>query len=427
MTVRQTILVLPCHGLADLPGRLEGRDADEVLALWTAAWHPAVVQRTGTAPKCHAADDLSFRFEDALLLLPRAAGDWLAEDFVDLAESSGATVLTCPPDHGGHRLRDEVVREILLRTTPNAGHASSDDPAEPQAAPLDQQPLDQQLVDDFFAFGYWYLQTELLSYQMRYTSGLDADTLGEKIVAAAAAAMAHQPKEARKMLAAGFGILADESAHYYPVDCYLLDLTLVAKFNCVDGLTAELSTGRPRNVWMTGETLQHLAEMHPSTLALLRGAVEAGQASLLGGEWNELPTSLVPRAMLARNLAEGRRAFQQHAGAVPEIFARRRFGLAPAWPSLLRSAGIRGAVHATFDDGRFPALPARTAWRGEGPATVDALGKTALDASRPEAALTLGSALGQSMESDFVATLVLAHWAGQRTEWLDDLERGWKY
>ena len=39
----------------------------------------------------------------------------------------------------------------------------------------------------------------------------------------------------------------------------------------------------------------------------------------------------------------------------------------------------------------------------------------------------LGVRLGESMESDFVATVVLARWAGQRTEWLEDFERGRRF
>jgi alpha-mannosidase len=401
MSVDRTIILLPGHGLEDLPGQLTGDAAAALLSAWTSSWHPAIVGRVGI-PSWYAADQLSFERCGSLLLVCEAARGWLSDDFLHDAEANGATLV-----------ESDVERAVVVERLLTAANLTS--------------VIEDGLVRDFLAFGYWYLQTELLSYQLRYTSGLDAGVVGEKIEPAAQAAVQGDAKTARQLLSEAFGMLADQRAHYYPVDSYVLDLTLVAKFNCGEPLRSELNRGHQRNVWLTGETLQHMSEYEPDSLRSLLQAVQDGRAEVVGGEWNELPTSLVSRSALVANLRRGRAAFRRLLGSPPTVFARRRFGLGPVWPSLLSQAGYAGALHATFDDGRTTAkLQARSQW-GTGPSVIDAIGQTAVDASLPETALGLGATMGQSMETDFVATVVLARWAGQRTVWLDDLERGLRF
>jgi len=40
----------PCHSLDDFPIWLDEPEADELLAAWTAAWHPALIAAVGAAP-----------------------------------------------------------------------------------------------------------------------------------------------------------------------------------------------------------------------------------------------------------------------------------------------------------------------------------------------------------------------------------------
>ena len=348
MTVTRTIVLLPGHGLQDCPGQLTGDAAAEMLAAWTTAWHPALVHKLGI-PKWYAADHVSFEREGSLLLVPSAARGWLPADFLHDASASGAVVVDA-----------EVQRLSLER------HLLGSINLHHQIA--------EELVADFYAFGYWYLQIELLSYQLRYTSGLDPDTTCEGVLTAAERASAGDAQAARAALVNAFGILSDQRAHYYPVDSFVIDLTLVAKFNCGEPLRQELDGGRQRNVWMTGQTLEAMAATEPQSLSMLRKAVHGGQVELIGGEWNELPTSLVPRVAIETNLRRGRAVFRELLGFEPKIFARRRCGLGPMWPELLVRANYAGAVHATFDDGSTPYnLQPRSRWQGESPATVDAL------------------------------------------------------
>ena len=402
MSVDRAIVLLPGHGIDDLPGQLTGDSAAQFLACWTAAWHPALMLEAGI-PQWFAADQQDFERAGSLLLLCEAAKSWLSPDFAHDASANGATIVEADLD------RTIVVKRALEAI--GRAPAIADD-----------------LVADFYAFGYWFLQTELLSYQLRYTSGLDPSSISEHVLTAARAAAASDRSTAKSALSAAFGVLTDQRSHYYPVDSFVLDVTLVAKFNCGEPLRAELQAGYQRNIWLTGETVEAMAEQEPQSIVALREALVAGRAEILGGEFNEPPTSLLARREVVGNLRAGHAAFRRHLDCVPQVFARRRFGLGPVWPQVWQQANYDGALHSTFDSGRFPAnLQARSQWRGLGDSRVNICGQVTRDASLPETALGLGATMGESMENDFVATVVLVRWAGQRTVWLDDFEAGQRF
>ncbi|MFM8435620.1 MAG: hypothetical protein ACKOBP_09835, partial [Planctomycetia bacterium] len=50
MHPERIVVFLPCHSLDDFPTWLEEREADSLLAAWTAAWHPALIAAVGAAP-----------------------------------------------------------------------------------------------------------------------------------------------------------------------------------------------------------------------------------------------------------------------------------------------------------------------------------------------------------------------------------------
>ncbi len=116
------------------------------------------------------------------------------------------------------------------------------------------------------------------------------------------------------------------------------------------------------------------------------------------------------------------------AGKSPTVFARRRFGISPILPGVLTQAGYRGVLHATLDDGRFPqGSQLKVRWEGLGGASLDAIARVPLDASKPQTFLSFAMKLGESMDADHVATLVLAHWPGPPSVWHEDLRRIARY
>ena len=115
MTVRRVSLLMPCSRLEDLPMRLGGDDAADLLSAWTTIWHPALIDATGNLPGWHSVDELPEpeTINDELVLVPTVSHERLPVDWVGrfaAAHPSG------PPMCGrGHRGRKRLRRRWLRR------------------------------------------------------------------------------------------------------------------------------------------------------------------------------------------------------------------------------------------------------------------------------------------------------------------------
>ena len=106
------------------------------------------------------------------------------------------------------------------------------------------------------------------------------------------------------------------------------------------------------------------------------------------------------------------------------MFGRRRFGLSPALPQILRRLGFDAAFHCTLDDGQFPVgSQSRIQWAGIDGSTIDALSCVPLDAGRAASFLRVAERLADDSKLDQAATLVFAHWPGRTSDWYADLRR----
>lgn len=398
MPYTQLVILIPCHSLEDFPLHHEGDDAQGLLANWTAMWHPTLLASAQTMPKWSRVDDPPRELAGRLLLVPSVAAGNLPAGFAARAADEGAVVISRGTD------RSAIIAEALTR--------------------LENPPaIDAELVADFLALGYCYLQVQLLTRQMRYASNLDEIYFGKQLIAAATAAVAGDVSQANELLQSCFDVLGQERDHFYPVDAYLMDLTLVAE-TTLEPLRSALTADAPVNFLISGRTLESLATSDPNTLSALRSAIDSQRATIIGGEYDEGPAALFDFETLLAELRRGLAVYEKYLGARPRVFGRRRFGLSPLLPPVLKKLGFAGAVHATFDGGRFPdGSQTKTIWEGLDGSEIDALARPPLDASKPETFLGFCSKMGQSMDSDHVATLYFAHWPGQACAWFDDLRR----
>ena len=175
-----------------------------------------------------------------------------------------------------------------------------------------------------------------------------------------------------------------------PLEARLLDLTLVAPSTLGQALRDELAGGLPRNLLVSGEVIEEMAHREPETLDALKQALAAGSAALIGGEFAESPLPLLDPEAIAQHLPRGLAAYQEHLQQRPIIFGRRRFGLTPALPQVLRRLGFTAALHCTLDDGRFPTSnQSRIQWEGIDGTTIESLGCLPIDAGRAESFLAL--------------------------------------
>ena len=404
MKFQELLILLPCHSLEDFPQHHQGEEAAGLLANWTALWHPALIAGAEAAPKWYRVDDPPEELSNRLLLVPSVSADQLPTGFAERAKESGACLV--------RRLQDR--QEIIRQAFEYADELCAN--------------IDDSLVRDFLALGYCFLQVQLLTRQMRYSSNLDEVHFNDQLIAGAVAAATGDTQLARDKLAACFGLLGEERDHYYSVDAFLIDLTMVAEQTLGAALRSELTQGSPINLLMPGELCSRLVEHEADTHAALTKAIADGNAGLIGGENMERRLPLLACETVLAELRRGTSAWQSSLGQTVAVYGRRRFGLTPLLPQVLEKLGFTGSLHATMDDGRFPlGTQIKTRWEGPDGAAIDAIARAPLDAGKPETFLNLATKLGESMDMDHVATLMFAHWPAHASVWYEDLRRCAKY
>jgi alpha-mannosidase len=414
MKYQQLIIALPCHSLEDFPLYHTGEAAEGLLANWTALWHPALIASAEAVVTWCRCDTPPEDLDGRLIVIPSVGASELPTGFAQRAKEQGAVVVR------KLHVRSEIVAAALQEL--DGGDAGV--PAE--------------LADDFFALGYCYLQVQLLTRQMRYASNLDEVHFKNVAVTAAKAAISADYDQARERLQACFNLLAEERDRYYPVEAFVLDLTLVGPTTIGNSLREEIrkteaaaSPGalpQTTNLLISGETLALIAKQEPETLALLRDAVTAQRVGLVGGHYHEGQTSLLARESLLADFEKGLATYEELLGRRPTVYGRYRFGLSPVMPQLLSRLGFIGGLHVPFEDGRVPeGSQFKIRWEGTDGTALDTIAKPPLDASKPETFLGLAIKLGESMDRDHVASVCMAHWPGKSSIWFDDLRRIARY
>jgi alpha-mannosidase len=397
MKYQELIILLPCHSLEDFPAYHEGEDANSLLASWSALWHPQLLAAAGQAPRWQRVDEPPTDVAGRLIVVPSVCLQRLPTGFAQRVKDEGGVLVRKTNS------RDEILTAAL---TPHS------------------RPLAPDLVADFLALGYCYLQIELLTRQMRYSSNLDETYFKGTAVAAAVAAVEGNVELTREKLSACFNVLAEERDHYYPVDAYLLDLNLTASNTLGEGLRQEFLGPSATNVLSSADLLGELATKEPLTLAALKEGLAAGRVGLIGGEASEDRLPILSHESILAEIQRGLNKYEKLLGCRPQVFGRWRYGLTPHLPGILHKLGFKGALHTGLEEGKTPdGLQFKVRWEGLDGSAIDAIAKPPLDATKPHTFLSLATKLGESMDSDHVATLCLAHWPGQASPWIDDLRR----
>lgn len=398
MKFKELIVLLPCDSLETLSLRREQAEAEELLAGWSGLYHPDLLARAESTPKWMRAEAPPEDPAGSLIAIPRCAEPSLPPDWLAKAETSGARLL-----------RDFHNRSNLL-----AGALADLGDDLPRIEPA--------LAADFLALGFCHFQVEVLTRQLRYMSNLDEERFRGHILDAVPSAQKGDAAAAREHLRGAFDRLTEAREYFYPTETYLLDLTLVAPTTLGESLRHELSSGRTLNLLISGSTVEEMARREPATLALLREGLEAGRLSLIGGEYEEQELPLLTPEGILDQLRRGLACYEKHLGQRPTVFGRRRFGLTPLLPQILRQLGFTGALHFTLDDGRFPVgNQSKLRWEGLDGTELESLARIPFEVVRAERYLRLSERLGDTSDLDHASAAVFAHWPGQSSPWYDDL------
>ncbi|WP_347243746.1 hypothetical protein [Thermogutta sp.] len=402
--IEQTIILLPCYSLEDFQVSRNDDESEEILAGWCGLFHPVLLHRTQMLPRWERAYDPPLAPDQALIIIPECSEKNLPSTWLADLPADQVTVI--------RRFKD----------LPGLWQAIE------QAAPGLLQGVPQDIVDDFIALGFAYLQVELMTRQLRYMSNLDEIRFRESALKAAAAAVMGKAEEAREQLQRGFDLLTESREYFYPVQAYLIDLTLTAETTLGAGLRRELESFQCVNLLTTGHLLRYMAEREPESLAVLKSVLAEGHVVTLGGEEDESVSAILPQPALLRSFRRGLNTWNEILETRPPIYGKRRFGLTPLLPGLLSHFRFEGALHFALDDGKFPVgNQSKLRWEGLDENDIDSVGRVPVDASRPATFLKLGETIGRMLDLDHAAAIIFAHWPSQVSPWYSVLKRVAQY
>ncbi len=422
MKLRDCVLLLTSYELDSFPRTLPPLEARGLLSGWIGLWHPRLLAALQAVPRWQSAAQLPGELHDILFVLPSISTDKLEAGGEQRIAAAGGQVLR-PADHSWRTFQEE-----LLAVADQAGLL---EPSSPVPAPADSAAtaLVEELRDDFAALGYAYLQIQLMTRQLRYTSNLDLQQFGQQLTSAATAALAGDGAEAERWLQSCFDALGQERDHYYSLDVHLIDITLLAPTTLGKSLTEQLArAGQPQSPLTSyvacGQLLRQWAQANPQSFDQFKSAIAQRHASLVGGLDIERPHPLMSREGIARDFSRGRAAYRDCGFDPPRVFARHTYGLSPDSVPMLRRWGFEGCLLIAWAEGRYPhgAQP-KISWEAPDGTFLSALATEVLDAADPTSFLALGWKIGDALEHQHVPTLVLAHWPNRRCEFADLLSR----
>lgn len=396
MNVKECLLLLPGYELDGFPRSASTEDADELLSGWVSMWHPALIAMTQCAPGWHQVEEIPNDCEDRIYVLPSVAKPTLQDAFRQKASESSGKIVDAQTGW-----RDMQVRLLA-------------------EAELQVPDIDDELLRHFAALGYAYLQIQLMTRQLRYSSSLDIPSFDSQLALAAEAAMAGNRDQAFDKLAACFDSLGQERDHYYSLDVQLVDLTLLAPTTLGGSLQRQLDNNTPTSFLASAELLRDLQRKSPDRLKQLIERVADLTASVVGGLEKERPHSLLTRDALVRDLARGRAAYQRIGVAPPTVFGRLGFGMSASTAAVLKRCGFDGCLLAALTGGRYPSGgQAKVTWESPDGTVLPALATEPLDASDPAGFLALGLAIGDALDHQHVPTILFAHWPGRVCDYYD--------
>ena len=421
MTLRPATIVLPCHSLEDFPTFHKGRQADSLLANWTALWHPMLIQASQQTPHWCRPDQVGEMEPAAIFLVPNVVESELPFGFQRKVESAGGQVLS------GYTDRHSLLKKLndFASDTPHPW--------------LPENSRDKP----FFALGYSYLQIQLMTRQLRGSSNLDEEAFQTALLDAVKFSLAENPDTPNPNLQRCFDLLIEEKNCYYPVQSSFVELVLTTPKIIAQHAARELKQPTRNQNWLvTGRALEVLKrattqgpsappdppqniDTHSQNIdsrnqinenwVMFTQRIENRNIYLVGGLYESIDFRLLPPEILVQDILRFRSAFESLFEATEtRVFAQRRPGLTSHYPALLESTGFGGALHMRFEPVPFPhSSSGNIRWEGEAVGGLTALTEPPRDANRGESFLRLGLDIGEQIDSAHLSTMVLAHWPGQ--------------
>ena len=398
-TLKRLAMAVDSHGWEDFPSHLVGDDAQEILASWTALWHPALLANSHSIPEWHRIDQIPEQPAGWVLVVPGFSKELLdRNDKNRFVDRGGLLFVGSEEATSRTRLSDSILQQAGITFD-----------------------FGEQAIADFYSLGYCYLQIQLMTRQLRYSSSLDEECFSGSVRKAVGLAAETTSDDYQSAIQSCFDQLIEERSRYYPTTANLIDLVFVTK-DLVDGrLEKTLNQANRMSLHCTGETCRAILN-RPELHDQVRQQVTAGKLCLVGGDEYELPASLLSTWSSLRELQRGVAEINRLVDDWPAIYARRTFGLRVGLPAVLDQLDIPHVVHSTLDDGVFPQTSANhIRWEGDDGTTVDAIVSPPKLATAPETWLNLGVRIGEVIDINQYASLMFVRWPNQGADYYFDL------
>ncbi|MGV3484976.1 MAG: hypothetical protein ACO1RT_11215 [Planctomycetaceae bacterium] len=417
LAIQQSVTLIPCHTLEDFPSYLEDGDARSLLAAWTAPWHPALIAATGRLPGWNRADSIPEPLAGHLVFLPTPSASKLPTAFAAACEAANP----CWIVRGSHR-------EEFLK------HCAAVLPAEilPEGA-LDReyQVADDSRTasaDDFYALGYAWLQVQMMTRRLRYTSNLDEIFFASRVVEAARMMVAGEGAAAIAALHEAFDALAEERDHYFSTDPHLVDLTLLAPSTLGPSLVSALEkVNRPHepavNVLIDCDLAKTIGPSQEVGATALRELIDREVIGVAGGGLSsDYPVHHQTAASIRRIVADAKASTDRWLGHRCDVFARAAGPTPGDLAPILARHDYIGAIPIDFAAGEGWSSESKLNWSSSS-SPLDVLVSKPIDGSRSDAFLSLAVRLGQAIDGGEIATALIVHWPGTESDAYRDLRR----
>ncbi|MEO9592515.1 hypothetical protein [Rhodopirellula bahusiensis] len=456
--------------------------AQSLLGTLTAAWHPRLLAQAGRLPTWHRADDLpspptpigslaessetaspaesapSTAGPERLLLVPEASLSKLTasvRDSLPSRDSANRSVTVELDSHRDIRVRCQSREDALalidssiqadwfgdsssVKKNPDADwpNLSASLTADVRLATENGREISQA---DFFALGYTWWQIQVLTRKLRYTSNLDQVYFETRVLDAAEAWTRNDAEATAAALHDCFDALAEERDHYFASDPSLIDLTLLTP-STVDRFLelpeptnpeTEAILSTPRNALVDQAVADAILNSDASVQTVFQNRLSGDAMSWAGGGpassvcYDELTID-----QMERSLRESIEQVQRAVGQPMVVHARLGGSTTPEIVAALAShkhdgqsqGQCRGLLPIDFLNGTGFGDEAKVIL-GESGHEIEALTAKPIDAKNESSFLTLGTRLGEAIDSGEIATALLVHWPGEGCNSFDDLNR----
>ncbi|MBL4883382.1 MAG: hypothetical protein JKY95_02450 [Planctomycetaceae bacterium] len=421
----QLTIFVPSWHLEDIVRDSSEKEAAAFLNAYAVAFHPWVLCATGELPGWSAAQSPGEYEPGRVVVLPDPSSAQLPGGWSDGAEEQGTFVIRVSSD------RDETLK--LLHANEKFGNAVKQRLTESFERESAEQTEDFELKEpvcqeDFLAIGVVYLLTSLLSQTMYHYENIEESRFTEFVLEAARYAVLQDEKKTKELLQLACEQLQESREKFYPVDAHLIDLCLLEENPQAEDIETIAKSDHVVNLLCLAKSMEQVASKSPDAIQKLAEAVSEGTIGIIGGEYEEVPTALLPIQTQRWQLERGFAVFESLFSNVPAIWGRMRFGLSTQLPLLLKKFNVQGAYHLVLDDGIYPDdEQSHFSWEGRSGSVIPAISRIPLSVDNASSLLKLPERLAETMNHDHLACAVLARWPKIRNPWFNDILRVQKY